>query len=116
MNDIFFKDKFNDEAKQEFYEPSNEDVQKKREARKLELENNPHYLKETSVKHSASYHNISNNNEDDFDSIPVAKLNIPVSLKVSGFAESEKYLNISKDGDRRRHKKLSKKKKTKKSN
>lgn len=82
MNDIFIKgEKTNDSYSQrEFNEPSAEELQKCREARRLEQQNNPHYLKGT-FKNSTSYHNSSNIYEE-FDNIPVAELDIPVSLKV----------------------------------
>ena len=83
MNDIFIKtEKVNDSySKQEFNEPSAEELQKRREARKLEQQNNPHYLKGT-FKNSTSYHNSSNIYEE-FENIPVTELDIPVSLKVT---------------------------------
>lgn len=83
MNDIFIKtEKVNDSySKREFNEPSAEELQKRREARKLEQQNNPHYLKGT-FKNSTSYHNSSNIYEE-FENIPVTELDIPVSLKVT---------------------------------
>ncbi|XP_031845956.1 adaptor-related protein complex 3, delta 1 subunit-like garnet isoform X2 [Nomia melanderi] len=83
MNDIFIKtEKINDSySKRDFNEPSAEELQKRREARKLEQQNNPHYLKGT-FKNSTSYHNSSNIYEE-FDNIPVAELDIPVSLKIT---------------------------------
>ncbi|XP_054014848.1 AP-3 complex subunit delta-1 isoform X2 [Hylaeus anthracinus] len=82
MNDIFIKtDKTNDSySKREFNEPSPEELEKRREARKMEQQNNPHYLKGT-FKNSTSYHNSSNIYEE-FENIPVVELDIPVSLKV----------------------------------
>ncbi|KOX72703.1 AP-3 complex subunit delta-1 [Melipona quadrifasciata] len=68
-------------SKREFNEPSAEELQKRREARKLEQQNNPHYLKGT-FKNSTSYHNSSNIYEE-FENIPVTELDIPVSLKVT---------------------------------
>lgn len=83
MNDIFVKtEKMNDSyPKREFNEPSAEELQKRREARKLEQQNNPHYLKGT-FKNSTSYHNSSNIYEE-FENIPVTELDIPVSLKIT---------------------------------
>ncbi|XP_034182981.1 adaptor-related protein complex 3, delta 1 subunit-like garnet [Osmia lignaria lignaria] len=83
MNDIFIKtDKTSDSySKRELIEPSAEELQKRRDARKLEQENNPHYLKGT-FKNSASYHNSSSIYEE-FENIPVAELDIPVSLKIT---------------------------------
>ncbi|XP_033322431.1 adaptor-related protein complex 3, delta 1 subunit-like garnet isoform X1 [Megalopta genalis] len=83
MNDIFIKTEKNSDAysRREFSEPTAEELQKRREARKLEQQNNPHYLK-GSFKNSTSYHNSSNIYEE-FDNIPVAELDIPVALKIN---------------------------------
>lgn len=99
MNEIFIKtEKPVHHVKSNSTEPSLDDIQKMRDARKLELQNNPNYLKGTSiVKDSSSYYNLSNNNDDDFDNIPVAELNIPVSLKVPGFDHND----YSKKGAKR---------------
>lgn len=112
MNEIFVKaDKSDNFSRQDSYELSNEELQKRREARKLEQENNPHYLKVSSNKNS-SYHN-SNNNGENFDNIPVAELDIPVSLKITDFRNSKKYLNID-EFNKKKHRKLDKKKRSKK--
>ena len=116
MNEIFVKtDKSDVCSKRDAYEPSVEELQKRREARKLEQENNPHYLKVSSSKNTSSYRNSTNNNEEDFDNIPVAELDIPVSLKITDFRSSKKYFDIDKESSQKRHKKLNKKKKSKKS-
>ncbi|XP_078041110.1 adaptor-related protein complex 3, delta 1 subunit-like garnet [Augochlora pura] len=83
MNDIFIKTEKNSDSysRREFSEPTAEELQKRREARKLEQQNNPHYLK-GSFKNSTSYHNSSNIYEE-FDNIPVAELDIPVALKIN---------------------------------
>ncbi|XP_076242708.1 adaptor-related protein complex 3, delta 1 subunit-like garnet [Calliopsis andreniformis] len=83
MNDIFVKtEKASDSySKRHLSEPSPEELEKRREARKQEQENNPHYLKGT-FKNSTSYHNSSNIYEE-FENIPVAELDIPVSLKIT---------------------------------
>lgn len=109
MNDIFIKtEKPNDSySKREFSEPSLEELERRREARKLEQENNPHYLK-GSFKTSASYHNSSSVYED-FDNIPVAELDIPISLKISN--NLHRCRNV--DSSHKRHKKREKKKKLK---
>lgn len=99
--------------KRETNEPTVEELQKRREARKLEQQNNPHYLKE-SFKNSTSYHN-STNFYEDFENIPVTELDIPVSLKISNYSNSSKYHNMSVDNNYKRHKKHGKKKKSKKS-
>lgn len=109
MNDIFIKaEKPNDSySKREFSEPSLEELERRREARKLEQENNPHYLKD-SFKTSTSYHNSSNVYED-FENIPVAELDIPISLKISN--NLHRCQNI--DSSHKRRKKHEKKKKSK---
>lgn len=112
MNDIFIKtEKSNDSySKRDGSEPSVEELERRREARKLEQENNPHYLK-GSFKTSASYHNSSNAYED-FENIPVAELDIPISLKISNLHRCR---DISIDSTHKRHKKHEKKRKSKKS-
>lgn len=111
MNDIFIKaEKPNDSySKREFNEPSLEELERRREARKLEQENNPHYLK-GSFKTTTSYHNSSNAYED-FENIPVTELDIPISLKVTNLHRCRDSI----DDNRSRHKKREKKKKSKKS-
>lgn len=120
MNDIFVKiEKASDSyRKQHVVELTPEELQLRRDARKLEQENNPHYLKgsSNSYKNSSSYHNISNNNEEDFENIPVAELNIPVSLEIPGLTSSKQYLNFNarEDAGDKRHNRRSKKKSSKK--
>ncbi|XP_046814545.1 AP-3 complex subunit delta-1 isoform X2 [Vespa crabro] len=114
MNEIFVKSEKSNNSfmKRETNEPTVEELQKRREARKLEQQNNPHYLK-GSFKNSTSYHN-STNFYEDFENIPVAELDIPVSLKISNYSNSSKYHNMSVDNNYKRHKKHGKKKKSKK--
>ena len=109
MNDIFIKtDKPNNSfSKRDSNEPSLEELERRREARKLEQENNPHYLK-GSFKTPTSYHNSSNAYED-FENIPVTELDIPISLKISN---SHRCRDIN--SSHKRHKKHEKKKKSKK--
>ncbi|XP_070155336.1 AP-3 complex subunit delta-1 isoform X2 [Polyergus mexicanus] len=111
MNDIFVKaEKPNDSySKRELSEPSLEELERRREARKLEQENNPHYLK-GSFKTSTSYHNSSSAYED-FENIPVAELDIPISLKISNNLHRCRDI----DSSHKRHKKYEKKKKSKQS-
>lgn len=79
-------------------EPTEEELQKSREARKLEQMNNPHYLKGTTKKHD--YENV--------ESIPISELDIPIQLvTTSSHKRSDKYLTSDK-------KKKKKKKKAKK--
>lgn len=111
MNDIFIKtEKSSDSySKRDLNEPSLEELERRREARKLEQENNPHYLK-GSFKAPTSYHNSSNAYED-FENIPVAELDIPISLKISNLHRCR---DMGIDNGRKRHKKHEKKKKSKK--
>lgn len=111
MNDIFIKtDKStNSFSKRDLSEPSLEELERRREARKLEQENNPHYLK-GSFKTPTSYHNSSNVYED-FENIPVAELDIPISLKISN---SHRCRDV--DSGHKRHKKHEKKKSKKNKN
>ncbi|CAH0548958.1 unnamed protein product [Brassicogethes aeneus] len=87
-------------------EPTEDEIKKSREARKYEQQNNPHYLKGSSLE----------KNEDqleNFDSIPVTELNLNVPLKVMGQKRSDKYLNMSGDKKEKKTKKKGKKKKRK---
>ncbi|XP_033212588.1 AP-3 complex subunit delta-1 isoform X2 [Belonocnema kinseyi] len=113
MNEIFVKpEKSDGYSKHDSCEPTIEELQKRRDARKLEQENNPHYLKVSISKKLSSY-NSSNNNED-IENIPVAELDIPVSLQITDFRSSKKYFNIDQESSKKRDKKLGKKKKSKK--
>ena len=78
MNEIFVKAEKTNDIKRH-YEPSPEELELRREARKLEQENNPHYLKHssTSSKKNKYIHN------DEYENTPIAELDIPVSLKIS---------------------------------
>jgi len=98
---------YNSFSKRDLNEPSLEELERRREARKLEQENNPHYLK-GSFKTPTSYHNSSNVYED-FENIPVAELDIPISLKISN---SHRCRDV--DSNHKRHKKHEKKKRSKK--
>ncbi|CAG5081344.1 Similar to Ap3d1: AP-3 complex subunit delta-1 (Mus musculus) [Cotesia congregata] len=105
MNDIFVKSEKSEYAGRKVsVEPTAEELQKRREARKLEQENNPHYLKTTA----------SPKNNSDYDHIPITELDIPVELKVNSFSNS-KLLNLS-DVDKKRRKVHGKKKKKSKKN
>ena len=118
MNDIFVKsekvgDSYN---KRQSYEPTAEELEIRREARKLEQQNNPHYLKNSTSSHKKI--TFSGNNAEDYDNIPIAELDIPTSLKVSDSIHSNKFFNLNRSEDmaKKRHKKTGKKKKSKKSN
>lgn len=115
MNDIFVKSEKNNDGydKRTAYEPSAEELETRREARKLEQQNNPHYLKMSATpQKKITIYDVDN--DDDYENIPIAELNIPVSLKVSDSIYSNKYIDMNKS-ERRRRKKMVKKKKSKKS-
>ncbi|XP_034947405.1 AP-3 complex subunit delta-1 [Chelonus insularis] len=116
MNDIFIKSDKSVEygEKKVSIEPTVEELQRRREARKIEQENNPHYLKTSSPRSINSYHNSSiNNKTDDFDHIPIAELDLPVSLKINSYTNS-KLLDFSMDQKQKRRKNEKKKKKSRK--
>lgn len=79
-------------------------VLQSREARKQEQQNNPHYLKGSSIE--------KNENGADLDAIPMAELNLNVPLKVIGQKRSDKYL-LMKSEKKKSKKKKGKKKKQK---
>lgn len=116
MNDIFVRSEKNSEygGKKITVEPTVEELERKREARKIEQENNPHYLKTTaSPKNTNSYHN-EHDKMEEYDHIPIAELDIPVSLKVNSFSSSKLLKrNIDRENQKRR-KAHGKKKKSKK--
>ncbi|XP_014217079.1 AP-3 complex subunit delta-1 [Copidosoma floridanum] len=114
MNEIFVKsEKFNDNhSKRQSYEPSTEEIEQKREARKLEQQNNPNYLKNSSSSHKKIKFNDKSGNDDDYENIPIAELDIPVSLKVN---DSNKYYDMHRSSEGRKYRnKTNKKKKHKK--
>ncbi|XP_058809166.1 AP-3 complex subunit delta-1 [Phymastichus coffea] len=114
MNDIFVKsEKTNDSYHtRPSYEPTAEELEMRREARKLEQQNNPHYLKISATpQKKITFYN--KNNDEDYDNIPITELDIPVSLKVNDSIYSNKYIDMNKK-ERKRFKKANKKKKSKK--
>lgn len=128
MNDIFVKaEKGSDnQTKRQSYEPTAEELEIRREARKFEQQNNPHYLKnsKSSRNKKITFYDKSDNNDEDFENIPIAELDIPVSLKVSDSIHSNKlhynsnkYFDLSRsdESSKKRPKKTSKKKKSRKS-
>lgn len=86
------------------HEPTEEELQKSREARKQEQMNNPHYLKGV----SKSQKNGQIGQFENVDNIPIAEIDLQFKLVTVGHKRSDKYTNIDKT------KKKSKKKKTKK--
>merc|ERR1712179_174969 len=113
-DDLFKKDVFvksdpsSKDKKREKYEPTEEELQKRREARKAEQESNPYYMKSSSVL-PALHNNIH------IEEIPVKDLDLNVPLKIPGMTSLSKYQVVdgwSGDGKKRhkKHKKRSKKK------
>ncbi|XP_063231721.1 AP-3 complex subunit delta-1 isoform X2 [Bacillus rossius redtenbacheri] len=90
-------------------ELTEEEMEKRREARKLEQANNPHYLK--SYQNNKSGSGFNSNGLDDYADIPVAEIDLPVALKIPGLASSDKYYNSESN---KKHKKVKKKKRGKK--
>ncbi|XP_037789787.1 AP-3 complex subunit delta-1-like [Penaeus monodon] len=112
-DDVFKKEIFvkNDpsskERKKEKYEPTEEELQKRRDARRAEQASNPYYVK----SHSSPR---PNHNSLQVDEIPVAALDLNVSLKIPGMASLDKYQFVEGrqgSGKKRdkKHKKRSKK-------
>jgi AP-3 complex subunit delta-1 len=121
MNDIFIKtEKIKDSFNiSQLLEPSTEELEMRREARKLEQQNNPHYLKNSTISHKKmTFYDKSGNNNDYCENIPITELDIPISLKVTDSILSNKYFNTNRNKKlyRQRHKKINKKNKSHKSN
>ncbi|KAF2899689.1 hypothetical protein ILUMI_06486, partial [Ignelater luminosus] len=104
-DNLFIKSDKSEYSKSEKYqnEPTEEELMKIREARKLEQLNNPHYLKGATKKpeKNGNYYNV--------DNIPISELDLPIQLVTTGQKRSDKYLNIEKD--KKKSKKRSKKSK-----
>ncbi|XP_032234708.1 AP-3 complex subunit delta-1 isoform X2 [Nematostella vectensis] len=71
-------------------EPDEEELEKRRVARQAERESNPHYLRLGETTPSSKKSEIS------VDDIPVANLDLPVSLKISGLSVDKKYKKTKK--------------------
>ncbi|XP_063986476.1 AP-3 complex subunit delta-1 [Diachasmimorpha longicaudata] len=103
MNDIFVRgEKGGDYGEKKTVELTSEELQRRRDIRRIEQENNPHYLKGTSSPKGLHYN-------DCYDHIPIAELDIPVSLKINSY--SPKF-----SSDEKRIKAVKKKKKHSKKN
>jgi AP-3 complex subunit delta-1 len=87
------------------YQPTEEELTKQREARKVEQDLNPHYLKPSSKVKAAAVSN-------DSDMPPVATLDLNVPLKIPGLISSDKYLNVP-SRSKKNAKKTKKKKRSK---
>lgn len=113
MNEIFVKTSKTNEKDSKTYEPTAEEMESRRQARKLEQENNPHYL-----KHSDKVQKKIKFYDEDYDNIPIAELDIPVSLKIEDPIVSGKSYQDGKSENfkYKRQKKISKKKRSKRGN
>uniref|UniRef100_A0A131Z4Y6 AP-3 complex subunit delta-1 n=1 Tax=Rhipicephalus appendiculatus TaxID=34631 RepID=A0A131Z4Y6_RHIAP len=97
------------------YEPSKEELENMREARRQEQASNPHYLKAMPKSRSANGH-LQGAAMDD---IPVTEIDLSVPLHIPGLISSDKYLSASRkeqdmahggDGTKKKKKKLKKSK------
>nr|CAD7586612.1 unnamed protein product [Timema genevievae] len=129
-NDIFVKsdkDSYYNSNNHKKTELTEEEMEILREARKQERANNPHYLK--SYQHSNNRTNSLS--LDDYTEIPVAEIELPVSLQIpgkatkgrliycinnvhltllfSGLASSDKYYNLDLQSEKRQKKKKKRK-------
>lgn len=90
--DIFVKNEIRSSMQQndfsKRYEPTEEELQQKREARKQEQANNPHYLKMSSSKMDEN---------DVLGEIPVTHIDLSVPLHIPGLISSDKYLHYEND-------------------
>lgn len=95
------------------YEPTEEELEKRREMRKSEVEHNPHYLKDDgkAKKKSRAMETINANE------IPVAEIDLSIPLHVPGMSTSDKYMLLQQQAEKekrlKREKDKSKKKKKK---
>ncbi|XP_068238241.1 AP-3 complex subunit delta-1 isoform X2 [Palaemon carinicauda] len=104
--DIFVKaESSSRERKKEKYEPTEDELQKLRDARRAEQASNPYYVKSLSQSSPRPNHN-----NIQVDEIPVAALDLNVSLKIPGMTSLDKYQVV--DGwevGKKRHPKKQKK-------
>ncbi|GFS35853.1 AP-3 complex subunit delta-1 [Nephila pilipes] len=84
------------------YEPSEEELLKRKEARMFEQANNPHYLK--------SNDKIGDKNTDD---IPVVRFHLNVPLQIQGLSSSEKHGFRDNNISNKKQRKVKRKKKSK---
>lgn len=109
-DNLFVKQERLDYGKPDKYhvEPTEEDIQKSREARKYEQQNNPHYL-----KGSLHLDKSGSNSNENFENVPVAELDLDLPpLKVIGQKRSDKYLEQKVKKDKKRSKKKKKHRKS----
>ncbi|KAJ9584594.1 hypothetical protein L9F63_021064 [Diploptera punctata] len=85
-------------------ELTEDELEKRRIARRLEQANNPHYLK-------ASNGHKTNSAIDDYSEVAIAAIDLPVPLKIPGLASSDNYLNLDRSSAKRRKRRRRKKEK-----
>ncbi|XP_059616416.1 AP-3 complex subunit delta [Phlebotomus argentipes] len=90
--------------RKKYVEPTGEELEKMREARKMEQNNNPHYLK-GSARDSLPM-KLRN---DGCDDIPIAEIALDVPLTVHSTKRSDKYLVDDQKTDKQKKKKKTKK-------
>ncbi|KAK7490361.1 hypothetical protein BaRGS_00018340 [Batillaria attramentaria] len=76
------------ESNRQVPEPTPEELEKRREARRYEVEHNPHYLKDDSRGKKSRGMN------SDINGIPVAAIDLSVPLHVPGLSSSDKYMKL----------------------
>ncbi|KAH9491695.1 AP-3 complex subunit delta-1 [Bulinus truncatus] len=92
------------------YEPTEEEIEKRREIRKTEVEHNPHYLKDDgkSKKKNKCSDSVDTKN------IPVAEIDLSIPLHVPGLSSSDKYMILQQKVEQVKRGKKEKSKKKKK--
>uniref|UniRef100_A0A0B7A1L1 AP-3 complex subunit delta n=1 Tax=Arion vulgaris TaxID=1028688 RepID=A0A0B7A1L1_9EUPU len=91
------------------YEPTEEEIEKRKAVRKTEVEHNPHYLKDDGKGHKKK----SKEHLDTKD-IPVAEIDLSVPLHVPGLSASDKYMMLQQKTEKIQKGKKEKGKKKKK--
>ncbi|GAB0092254.1 AP-3 complex subunit delta [Sergentomyia squamirostris] len=87
--------------RKKYVEPTGEELEKMREARRMEQNNNPHYLKGSggSTRNSIKMRN------DGCDDIPIAEIALEVPLTVHSTKRSDKYLMDEQKTEKQKKKK-----------
>ncbi|CAL1543843.1 unnamed protein product [Lymnaea stagnalis] len=93
------------------YEPTEEEIEKRREIRKTEVEHNPHYLKDDGKGKKKSR---TKDSLDSKDIPPVAEIDLSIPLHVPGMSSSDKYMMLQQQADQARKVKKEKSKKKRK--
>ncbi|XP_072172956.1 AP-3 complex subunit delta-1-like [Diadema setosum] len=92
------------------YEELDEDeLERRREARRVEQANNPHYLKDNRTPRKKKLKDLAAENEPPVNSIPVAQIDLNVPLHVPGVNVTDQYMQHTKGSSgkkkHRKHKK-----------